>query len=303
MTNGALPWLKTAGNKIVTENGQEVMLRGANIMRAEFDNTMDWEERAIPELAEHWHGTILTRGFASDPVNSADAGYLGLLDELVALAKANRMYLLLAWRSFGVNGEQPPMPTAAAQQALATLAARYKDQSHVMYALQVEPHDTSDGPDWSILRPLFENMVDAIRAVVARPDVPADQPLIMIPGRNWSRNVSGAITDPVNRPNVVYKSHPYNPSSDFQNLFGDTHDAGLPVFVGEFAPSDAEEDTNMSMDDITDLLAFTRDRGIGWAAWLLDFGTHALMNETDLSPTTPYGTTVKAEMLTTPPIP
>lgn len=75
------------------------------------------------------------------------------------------------------------------------------------------------------------------------------------------------------------------------------------MFVGEFAPSDEEEDTNMTMSDINDLLVFTRERHIGWAAWLLDFGTHALMNEVDLSPTTPYGTTVKAEMLTTPPIP
>ena len=34
---GSLPWLKTDGNKIVTEDGQEVILRGANIMRAEHD--------------------------------------------------------------------------------------------------------------------------------------------------------------------------------------------------------------------------------------------------------------------------
>src|SRR5437764_1264892 len=75
--NGTLPWLKTDGNKIVTEDGQEVILRGANIMRAEWDwffgKSMDWENKAIPELATNWHGNVLTRGFASDPVNSGDA--------------------------------------------------------------------------------------------------------------------------------------------------------------------------------------------------------------------------------------
>jgi hypothetical protein len=85
-------------------------------------------------------------------------------------------------------------------------------------------------------------------------------------------------------------------------LFGDAYDAGLPVFVGEFAPSDEQENTNMTMDDVSDLLAFTRERHIGWAAWLLDYETHALMIKDDLSPTTPYGTTVQAEMLLTPPI-
>jgi hypothetical protein len=80
-------------------------------------------------------------------------------------------------------------------------------------------------------------------------------------------------------------------------LFGDAYDAGLPVFVGEFAV-----DQGMTMTDVSDLLAFTRVRHIGWAAWLLDYETFPLMNEADLSPTTPYGTTVQAEMLTTPPI-
>ncbi|MFL5587422.1 MAG: cellulase family glycosylhydrolase [Ktedonobacteraceae bacterium] len=291
--NGTLPWLKTSGNTIVKEDGQEVILRGANIMRAEWDNSMNWENRAIPELAVNWHGNVLTRGFASDPVNNGDAMYLGLLDDLVSLAEENRMYLILAWRSFGINGDQPAMPDHNVQNALVSLAARYNGRSHVIYALQVEPHDEGGiVVSWATLRPLFETMADAIRSAAA-----PFEPLVMIPGTNWSRDLSGAITDPLSRPNVVYKTHPYNASSEFQGLFGDAYDAGLPVFVGEFAV-----DQGMTMTDVSDLLAFTRVRHIGWAAWLLDYGTFPLMNEADLSPTTPYGTTVQAEMLTTPPI-
>lgn len=310
MDNGTLPWLKTDGNKIVTEDGQEVILRGANIMRAEwawiFGKSMSWEERAIPELAQNWHGNVLTRGFASDPVNSGDADYLGQLDELVSLAKANRMYLILAWRSKQIKGDQPPMPTAAAQQALTTLAARYKDQSHVIYALQVEPHDDNGViVDWATLRPLFESMVDAIRSAAA-----PSEPLIMLPGTEWSRDLSGAISDPVKRTNVVYNTHPYGQgnyptcgaSSNFQGWFGNTYDAGLPVFVGEFGFVTLDG-ACMTMSEVNDLLTFTREHHIGWAAWLLDFQATPLMNEVDLSPTTPYGTTVQAEMLTTPPIP
>ncbi len=33
--SSGLPWLKTSGNQIVTESGQPVTLRGANIMRSE----------------------------------------------------------------------------------------------------------------------------------------------------------------------------------------------------------------------------------------------------------------------------
>ena len=64
--NGTLPWLKTSGNTIVKEDGQEVILRGANIMRAEWDNSMNWENRAIPELAVNWHGNARKRGVCTD---------------------------------------------------------------------------------------------------------------------------------------------------------------------------------------------------------------------------------------------
>ena len=48
--NGTLPWLKTSGNKIVTADGQEVILRGANIMRAEWDNSLSWEKTVKPSV-------------------------------------------------------------------------------------------------------------------------------------------------------------------------------------------------------------------------------------------------------------
>ena len=55
-------------------------------------------------------------------------------------------------------------------------------------------------------------------------------------------------------------------------------------------------DPDMTMTDVNNLLAFTRARQIGWAAWLLDYETHPLMKKADLSPTDPYGKDVKADM-------
>jgi hypothetical protein len=123
----------------------------------------------------------------------------------------------------------------------------------------------------------------------------------MVPGTNWSRELKGAITDPVRRANVVYKSHPYNSSAQFQNQFGDTYDSGLPVFIGEFGPWPARAPA-MTMSDVTSLLNFTRTRKIGWAAWVFDWDHDALITKA-LVPTTPYGTTIKNEMVTTPPLP
>jgi hypothetical protein len=292
-----VPWLKTVGNKIVTANtDQEVTLRGANVLRSEWESDlgMDLERAGIPVMANQWKGNVVLRGFASDPVNSGDSRYLGVLDEHVALAEANHMYVVFAWRSHEIHGDQPEMPDDSAQQALATLAQRYRGKPNVMYALQVEPHDVT----WGQLQPRFVRMVDAIRTASA-----PYKPIIMAPGTDWSRDVSGAITNPVARENVVYKSHPYNSQSQFQHQFIDAHNAGLPVFIGEFGYL---PDGGMLMSDVNALLAVARQRNLGWTAWILDdsTGNTALVtNGSTFDPTSPYGTAIKNEMTTTPPLP
>ncbi|PLS79793.1 MAG: hypothetical protein CYG59_11380, partial [Chloroflexi bacterium] len=196
--------------------------------------------------------------------------------------------------SHQINGEQPAMPDAAAKQALATLGARYKNKSNVMYALQVEPHDVS----WSQLRPVYEDMVDAIRSAAA-----PSSPIVMVSGTSWGRNISGAIADPVRRPNIVYKSHQYNSRAEFQRYFLDAHDAGLPVFIGEFGEAYGSSIT-MTMDDVNELLRVARERNIGWAAWIFDYkGPPVLLSDRNFTPTQPYGETIRQEMSTTPALP
>ena len=284
---GPLPWLKTSGNQIVSaDTNQPVVLRGANVLVSEWEGTMDWDSQAIPELAK-WGGNVILRGYASEPVNNNDATYLDILDGHVSVAQANNMYIIFAFRSSVIDGAQPAQPDNAATQSLVALATRYKDKPNVMYALQAEPGRVP----WSELRPQFESMVDAIRAATA-PNVP----IIFIPGTDGSHDVTGAITDPVKRENVVYKIHEYGHSDEYQERIGSVYDAGLPVFIGEFGPSAAEVST---MADMPAFFQFTRDRGIGWAAWFLTStatdGGESLMNA-DLSPQSPWGVAVKNEL-------
>ena len=91
------------------------------------------------------------------------------------------------------------------------------------------------------------------------------------------------------------ESHPYGSLALFERYFGRVHDAGLPVFVGEFAPT-----AYMSMTNIQALLAYTRQRGIGWAAWVFEPDGNPPLVDSSLNPTTPFGITVRTEMITTP---
>jgi hypothetical protein len=285
-----LPWLRTDGPRLVTDaGGRAVVLRGANIMGSEWDGNMAWERRAFPMLAGDWKGNVLVRGFAADPVNARDPTYLSWLDEYVALAETNRIYVVFVFRSYALNGPQPKFPGRRARRALALLAARYRDRSNVIYGLQVEPHDVR----WTTLRRRFERMIDAIRAAAA-----PSKPLIMVPGVKWGRDVSPAIRRPVRRANVVYKTHAYAPARDFRRYFGRVHAAGLPVFVGEFGKAPA---IGMTMADVVALLRYTRKRDIGWAAWIFDSkGAPVLLASRDGTPTVPYGATVRDAMVTRP---
>jgi hypothetical protein len=292
-STGDLPWLATSGNRIVIAGTrQDVILRGANVLRSEWNLSMTADRRGIPALARDWGGNIIMRGFASDPVLAGDAKYLAMLDEHVALAASHRLYVQFAWRSHTINGPQPNMPDERAQQALVRLAERYHGVPHVMYGLQVEPH----GVDWATLRPRFAAMVQAIHAAAA-----PHKPIIMVPGTNWGRDVSGAVTNPVPGDNLVYRSHPYNSQAAFQRQFVDTYQAGRPVFIGEFGLSTTQ---NMHMADVEALLALADRLGLGWTAWCFDFqgGPALVTDNTSFAPTDPYGTTVKRAMAMTRPV-
>ena len=289
-----LPWLATAGNRIVVaDTGEDVVLRGANLLRSEWDLRMAEERLAMSTLSQEWDGNVVVRGFASDPVLEGDAEYLALLDEHVALAAEHRMYVVFPWRSHEINGPQPDMPDERAQAALAALASRYHGVSHVMYALQVEPRNVS----WEELQPRFVRMVDAIRDAAS-----PHEPIVMVPGVRWSRDLSGAISQPVDRDNIVYKTHPYNDQSEFEEQFLDTYDAGLPVFIGEFGYL---PDHDMEMDDVEALLDLADERGLSWAAWAFDpsGGPGLITDHETMAPTAPYGEVVRASMLGTPPVP
>jgi hypothetical protein len=294
--DGPLPRLKTAGNRIVTPAGADVLLRGVNVLESEWILNTSWETVGIPYVGQNWHANVIVRGFAADPVNSNSSSYLSMLDDHVSLTEKNHMYLIFAFRSYGIDGDQPDQPNSSATSALVKLATRYREKSHVMFALQVEP-DSSESLSWSSLRPLWESMVDAIRAATSPYET-----IIFIPGTRTGVRTEDAINDPVKRTNVVYKSHPYNHPDEFGTDFLDAYQHGLPVFLGEFGP----DLPWMTMSDVTAMLELADQNQLGWAAWIFDdSGPPVLLQHprTSFIPSDPFGVAVKAKLGTTPPLP
>ena len=330
-TNGArtsaLPWLQTVGGRIVRQDtGEPVELRGVNLLRNEWVYpSMEFEEQAVPQLANVWHANLITHGFASQPVAQGDSQYLAVLDEYVNLAEQNNMYIILCYYYQEINGDQPPYPGVDPyyNAAMTTLVQRYQDRSNVLFMLQAEPHSDSawgsygepgipgsyrvtwNSPDTNgygtavQLRPFYDQEIAQMRAV----DNPYPQShLILASGDGYGRDISGAVMDtygvggpdPIQHAdNFVYSSHPYDPPSEW-SYFLPVADAGYPVLVTEFGTGG-----QMNQNQTLQLMDTMAQKHISWTAWVFDSeGCPCLLNSrTTFAPSNPYGISVRDRII------
>lgn len=305
-TVGGLPRLVVAGSRIVTATGgADVLLRGVNVRNAEYKVTapMDWswDRRTLP-IIKGWGGNVALYGFAVNPVNRGEAGYLDQgLDQLVAITRDAGMYLVLAVRSAERSEIGQPqyvgIPPAAAEDALAVLATRYRGESHVMFAAQVETNGVgADGVDyqgtsvqaWLNVRDYTERCVDKVRAT-------GNQAIVFTSGLNFGRHVNHAVTYPVRRADVVYKTDVYNTIAagvETPANFGAAVDAGLPVWIGEFGPWA----NGMTLADCQALMDYATRKRLGWAAWLNvppSVLSHSIWLDDTATTVSPFGALVK----------
>jgi len=316
-------WLHTEGNKVKDGTGRTVVLRGVNLESREWPPSLGYdpsfELSAIPVLCQPpptgWGATVLTVVFASTPVNNNDAAYLAAMDQVTNAATSYGCYVHWVYRYAMPDDSQPSglIWVPAAKAALVRVAQRYQNNPRVIYGIKVEPCSIlSDGalpcdanppfPDnlnsapWLPLRDACEEIIDAIRAV-------HPISLITVPGTHHGRYNHFAITNPVRRPNVVYKQHWY-PSGvpvgqRWLNIQQEHQPqaciaAGMPLLIGEFsgAPPPASFSLNES-NELLEALDWCEQNDVGWIPWLCsrDPNNHALM--ANLQPTSPYGVEIR----------
>lgn len=238
-----------------------------------------WPPAPLPPV---WGANVVLLAIASGPVNRKDATYIAHLDELISLAKKNGAYTFLVYRYSEPDDEQPLMPDQAGEDAMAALALRYRNEPAVIYGLQVEPKT-----GWNNLKPRFTTMIDAIRANNPRS-------LIVVPGTNWGRYVHWALTEPIQRSNLVYKSHTYD---TYDTIMKNYHflemAARYPLMLGEFGAGNAT-----SLTDVDRLLDYVESNNISWIGWIFhDKACPCTLSNADTFAPSAYGAEVKARML------
>ena len=292
-----LEWLRVEGNKIVNESGEVVVLRGANIenwqwgwfSHADKSDAIAYERLAIPVFTSPpptgWGANVVHLDVAAQPIIDGDADYLGVIDEMVELAKANGAYTVMSMRyedvlfSPGSEGEtfllEPEIPTQLIEDGVSALATIYADEPAVLYILGSEPRNI----EWPQLKPRLTTMIEAARA--ANPNA-----LTFVPGTEWSRYVYQALDDPIPLENVAFQvdtfdsweivqnGHPTLQGGKFAPYRLEEVAAVHPIILGGFglfdAPIPGEEWWMTDPNDLTDFLDFIEATGISWTAWLFN---------------------------------
>ncbi|MDE3001003.1 MAG: cellulase family glycosylhydrolase [Gemmatimonadota bacterium] len=226
-------------------------------LRAFVDPIVDWGQRRGVYIFIGWHahGNPLT-GQTEHP----DWGYLH------------------PWRG---NPYNPDLSLAI--EALDAIVRRYSDLPHVIYGTFNEPAFIT----WDEWRPVAETLVDVVHAV-------DPHALVLVSGIDWGYDLSGALDDPVDRPNVVYETHPYPWKGEAWKgvLFNlDKTDA---VFLGEWGYGHSEDPGRVRQEYAMPLVEFCQTRNIGWTAWIWhDEWTPSMLTSYRTFDTTDFGDFVK----------
>lgn len=343
--------LHVSGNLLQDPAGNTVVLRGVNIISLEWradggDNIMgavnmalnDWHANLLrlPVNEDFWFGHNEASALSGAWVANDDgSAYRSLVDQVIATAKANNAYVMLDlhWSDMGVWGSQNgqhSMPDDHSTLFWQDAAARYANNSAVMFDPYNEPHFDGQNPDdaefaiWkdggmitenpndfgfvgTYHSPGMQGLVNTIRATGANNIVAPE-------GLNWGADLSGvvnghAISDPTG--NLMYEAHLYYGNlqlpwvADAVENVGKSH----PIYVGEWGsggttwqPSDQAAQENQAMIDY-----FNNHPAYNWTAWALtpdlngDSNLYNLVNTWDPNDvTTDYGAYVKAALAAAP---
>lgn len=226
--------LRLVGNQLSNECGFAVQLRGMSTHGPMWYQNC-YSQASVAAMANDWGADVIRLAMYTQP--STNDGYLSnptlwdnWIDQMVGYAKNNGMYCIIDWHI--LKDGNPHTYKAQAKTFFAKMAAKYKNESHVLYEICNEPNGS--GSDWSNIKSYAEEVIPEIRA--------HDSEAIIIVGTpEWSGkpwDVGNNKLTGSNAYNVMYTFHFYSGShfthDELKNALG-----SLPIFATEWGTSSA----------------------------------------------------------------
>lgn len=235
--------ISVQGKNLVTESGKVIRLKGVSFSdpdKLKHDGHWNYE---YFEQAKKW-GCNLVRFPVHPPRLNARGwdAYFALLDQGVNWAEQLGMYVIIDWHIIGNLSEERwflPIYNTTFDETMKfwkRAAKHFKGNNTVaIFELYNEPthkgHELGN-LDWSILKNLYEKMIDEINSV-------DNEKVFLLAGINWGYYLNEVIDNPVNRKNVSYCTHPYPQKEDepweekWEKSWGHVADT-YPIIATEF---------------------------------------------------------------------
>ena len=292
-------WVKVEGNKFIDPEGNELVFRGLCLADpVKLVREGQWNERLFAEAAD-WGANIVR--FAVHPTNLNSMGWdktFAAMDKGIEWAKRHNLYVIMDWHSIGNLKEErytSPMYNTTLEETFkfwCTVAERYKDEPAVaLYELFNEPTVTGTGDcTWTEWKEIQELIIDAIREINPKA-------VCLCAGFNWAYDLTSVASEPIDRPNIAYVSHPYpmkrsEPWEErWEKDFGYVADT-YPVICTEIGYCLADEpgahipvmSTDVYGEHIT---KYFEEKGISFTVWCFDTAwAPMLISDWDFTPTT-----------------
>jgi endoglucanase len=287
-------------NNFVSEDGKVVVFRGLNTSDPDkLESSGHWNERYFKEM-KSWGANIVR--FPVHPTAWRKRGkeeYLRLLDQGVAFAEAQGMYVIIDWHSIGnLKNEmyQHPMYETTRKETFEfwrTMANHFKANTTVaFFELFNEPtviRGELGSCTWGEWKALMEEIILIIRATGCKA-VP------LVAGFNWAYDLKEVEKNPINAPGIGYVSHPYPQKRNKPWEKQWTDDWGFiakkyPLILTEIGfcgPDDKGAHVPVISDESYGeaITKYTRERGISWVVWVFDpQWSPMLFSDWDFTPT------------------
>lgn len=273
--------LRVVDNRLIAPDGEPFHGRGANLHDTRSCNActhlppdVDGLNRWSDELLDGWGANFVRfdlEAYSGDDgyrqqwrTLTQDSDYLADIKTSVThMTRKSGVYVLVTLfadptikeDNSDYDSEWPTAQTIPVYEALADALA---DDPKVLFGLTNEPHGPEDRNAELAQRYLMA--IDAIRAVEEDRGVPEHVVVVQAP-QSWSRYLDWFVENPIDRSNVAYEVHPYNPEGDFDELLTQPSQT-LPVIVGEYGPSQYS-----TMDDVRALWDLCQQLEIPHIAW------------------------------------
>ena len=245
--------LRVEGVNIVAQHNQKVALKGISLGWHNW-----WPQFYNPFVVEYlthdWHISVIRAAMGVEPAG----GYLenpekskALIKIIIDAAITNGLYVIVDWHSHGTFTDQ-------AEVFFSEIAQRYASYPNIIYEIFNEPENIP----WDEIKKYSIRIIEAIRKY-------DKNNLIIVGTPNWSHDVDVAADSPIaGYENILYSLHFYAASHDY--LWSKAEYAvnrGLPVFVSECSPSEAEGNGTLNKIRFSIWMDFLKRNKISFVLW------------------------------------